>query len=249
MIATGRGRNMKWVALTSVAALAFGLLPAAAADMPTPAPKPVYKAPEVVRAYNWSGFYIGANGGYSFGNSKTTLTAAPFNFDLKPTGWVGGGQAGANWQNGNIVWGIETDFQATGEKDTSVCDTPTCTPEAFAKARINWFGTGRGRLGVAADNVLFYATGGVAYAHVGFQALQLGVYSVGYDKVRVGWTGGGGIEVGFGNWSLKAEYLYFDVGSQSVAFVDPTLPTVDFKTRWTDNVVRAGLNYRFNNGM
>ncbi len=104
------------LALLTSAALIGG---AAAADMPIKAP--VYKAPVVAPPYNWSGFYIGLNAGYSWGHQDNDLVVAAtgatiFSNSDKLDGFIGGGQIGYNWQSDHWVFGLEADFQGSGQK-------------------------------------------------------------------------------------------------------------------------------------
>ena len=172
--------------LTAVTALvAFAAFaPAHAADL---TPPPVFKAPPPAPWYDWTGFYIGANGGYSWGNSSTSYTGTsaitglpitPFSTSQSIDGWLGGGQIGYNWQfNHNWVLGLEADIQGTGQQGTaalpSVAGTfgtiavfPFTTTGTLGQS-LPWFGTARVRLGVEpADRWLVYATGGLAYGEV-----------------------------------------------------------------------------------
>jgi outer membrane immunogenic protein len=164
---------------------------AAAADMP------VYKKAPVIPVYSWTGFYIGGNVGYSWGPWDSTNPAGIANFpgpastaSPKVTGWLGGLQAGQNWQQGNTVLGLEGDIQITGERasndggsSTSVLvpfnpngfglgGNPGCRVAGCTLATSNivsnswklpWFSTFRGRLGMTADpTLLLYVTGGLA---------------------------------------------------------------------------------------
>jgi outer membrane immunogenic protein len=198
------------------AALSLAAAPALAADiMRAPAPVP-YAAPVAVAGYNWTGFYAGANAGYGWG--------AMTNFPLNPKGFLGGVQAGYNWQTGQFVFGAETDVQISSADDT------------FAAYKFSnpWFGTVRGRAGYAMNNVLLYATAGLAY---GSGKLQIAGLSE--DHTHTGWTAGGGIEVGFTpNWSAKAEYLYIDLNDKGYVLSGTT-------SGLTANLVRFGVNYRF----
>jgi outer membrane immunogenic protein len=232
-----------------------------AADMPPApprAPAPVFKAPPKPM-FNWTGFYLGINGGYSFGSADTTVTgltptATPVTISVRPNGWLGGAQAGYNWQaaGSDFVFGLETDFQATSESDTGTCTTPVCIPDAHAHIAYPYFGTGRVRLGWDPSQWLFYVTGGFAYVETDRSVNQLGVLSY-HDLVwRPGWVVGGGIEYAFDmHWSIKAEYLYLDYGTSAVTVLNTgplgpaPLGTVTLSTRWTDNVARGGINYRF----
>jgi outer membrane immunogenic protein len=253
---------MKNALLAGISLLLVGVLPVAAADMSRPpAPQPVYtKAPPAPVYFNWTGFYIGVNGGYSFGKADTSVTglapagAIPVNIGVKPKGWLGGGQVGYNWQGAGSPWvfGLETDFQVTGETDTGTCGPPICVPLANVKGEYPYFGTFRGRIGWDPSHWLFYVTGGLAYAEVRRGVWQLGFVSFDEKPWRVGWTVGAGVEYALTEHvSVKAEYLYLDygTGSLTIAASGPLgaapLGPIGLSTRWTDSVARGGLNFRF----
>ena len=248
---------------------------AGAADL---AARPYTKAPPpVVAVYNWTGFYIGGNIGYSWGRSSDTssLTSSTGAFLFASSGRndlngvLGGGQIGYNWQVQNWVWGFETDIQATGEKGSRFfsCPAVTCLPPAALalpplsvsplEQKINWFGTVRARGGIlATPQVLLYATGGLAYGEVRTnETIGAGLLGFPNTDTRVGWTVGAGIEGAIGgNWTAKLEYLYVDLGRTSASFVTPigalgggTIVS-SFSSRITDNVLRVGVNYRFGGG-
>jgi len=186
-----------------------------AADLPR-GPTPYYSAPAASGLYNWTGPYAGLNVGYEWGRITNTSGS--------PSGLAGGGQAGYNWQSGQFVFGGETDLQITGADDTFA-------PYKFSNP---WFGTLRGRAGVAFNNVLLYATLGLAYGDVKGQFTGLDE-----TKTEVGWTGGIGAEYGFTpNWSAKVEYLYMDLASRTFSITG----TADGLHA---NLVRLGLNYHF----
>ena len=172
------------IATSAIAALAL-TGSAIAADLP----RPVLKAPPLVPVFSWTGFYLGLNGGYSWGRSKTTaslfdnttgvlLATGATKFNLN--GGVFGGQAGYNWQSGSMVYGLETDIQWSDEKSSTAftCNLAVCLPTAIPAGgalaatvalnqKIDWFGTFRGRLGMTiTPTVLLYATGGLAYGEV-----------------------------------------------------------------------------------
>jgi len=232
---------MKRLAL-AISILAISAVSALAADM---APAPVYtKAPVVPPVlYNWTGFYVGGNIGYSWGRSSdySTLTNGAGTVLFGDTdrtnmdGVVGGGQIGYNWQMQNWLWGLEADIQGTDEKGSHyyTCPIGVCTPGAvilFAPGpavpialnqKIDWFGTVRGRVGVlASPTVLLYATGGLAYGEVDSnETIGVVAQAFSYSDTRVGYTVGGGIEgVIGGNWTAKLEYLYVDLGKTSGTF-------------------------------
>ena len=218
------------------AALLSSIGAAQAADLPQRAPTP-YRAPvaAVPFTYNWTGFYIGANGGYGWaGASASSGGVTVDGGDLK--GPFAGGQVGFNYQTGMIVFGVEVDGQWANIKESYSGFGLTFTDT------INYFFTARGRLGVAAQNVLFYGTGG--YAHIGAKSsVTDGITIVSVSGDRGGWTAGGGAEVGFGNFSAKLEYLYIQTFDQ-----DETVFGVPVTWNVHIHTVKLGLNYRFGGG-
>ena len=189
-------------------------------------------------------------------------------------GWLGGGQIGYNIQSQRWVFGVEADIQWSSQDGSlSVCSTTACgAGSSFASASyaLDWFGTLRGRVGYLIDpKVLLYVTGGLAYGHLSSD------YSAGIvngpsatfsdDKTKTGWVLGGGAEWSIGkNLSVKAEYLYMDLGdiggvsgSSSSQVVIPNEPQPGFATvvdttanaalrsDFTDHIFRIGLNYKF----
>ena len=253
--------------------------PAFAADMPVKAPPAPALAP-----YNWGGFYIGGNVGYSWGRIDTDVNAAnlaqfgftTFSQSLNSNGVIGGGQIGYNWQFDKWVFGLETDFQGSAEKNSVTrnpfnvsAPIPGIVPPIIGlatfnqtlEAKIEWFGTVRGRLGLLlTPAVLLYGTGGLAYGRIeadsfatlttsfGGIPLLTSASSISDSKTKFGWTLGGGIEgtiPSTRDWTWKVEYLYIDLGSINTAGRDPALGAFGVRTNVTDNIVRAGLNYRF----
>jgi len=260
---------MKKFLIASIAALALSAGSALAADMPLKAPPP-----PPVALFDWSGFYIGANVGYSWGNSTTTFTGTgaggafvPFSSSQSMDGWLGGGQIGYNWQfNKNWLLGVEADIQATGQSGSVALPTATGSPcfilacpfttTGSLQQKLPWFGTARARLGVLpADHWLLYVTGGLAFGEIDSTATvtntQLGVTTTAvssHNVTQAGWTIGGGVEgVITGRWTAKAEYLYVDLGTVNNAFA-PGLGgfvTLNTSSHVTDNIFRVGINYHF----
>jgi outer membrane immunogenic protein len=214
----------------AAAALLATSFAAKAADIP----RPVYKGVRsVVAYYNWTGFYVGVNAGYGWGNSNWDV---PASFTVKPKGWLFGGTVGYNYQVGSMVYGVEGDFDWSDVKATATCGAFAC------ETRQRWLGTARGRLGYAVDRFLPYITGGVAMASI--QANNNDPAAPGGSATRTGWTLGGGVEYAFiGNWTAKLEYLYVDLGSFNctTCFAGATTNNISFK----ENIVRAGINYKF----
>src|SRR5262245_43180303 len=211
------------VLLGSVAAIAM-ITSAAAADLPVRPPAP---APVMAPVWNWSGFYIGINGGYSWGRSSRDLNFFnPLNGVIIATGTAGGrdmdgglfsGQIGYNWQVSSWVFGIEADAQWTGQKGSTniLCAVPGCFPTAVAPGtgvgasltdKLEWFGTIRGRVGVlVSPSWLLYATGGGAYGSLQTDLTLSGFTAGGVPATiagsrssdKFGWTVGAGVEAMF----------------------------------------------------
>jgi outer membrane immunogenic protein len=246
---------------TLIASAAFASMlvatSASAADLP------VYtKAPPVAVVYDWTGFYLGTNLGYSFGRATTdgtqtigslvaptTVTALSGRADLN--GFIGGGQLGYNWQNGAWVFGLESDIQFSGErKSGDVCTVAGCPVGSVVFTRdykLDWFGTARGRVGfLPAERILLYATGGLAYGNFSGASTTLPMNIGTWSKLNAGWTVGAGVESALGaNWSVKLEYLYMDLGRVGGSAATIGLSQWVFNTKFTDNIVRVGLNYKF----
>jgi outer membrane immunogenic protein len=203
---------------------------ATAADMPMrrygPPPQPVY-APVL----NWTGFYIGINGGGAWGDSKWDSVGT---FDV--SGGLIGGTAGYNWQTAQFVFGLEGDIDWTNIDGTSsaACVTGCTTANS-------WLATVRGRIGYAFDRFLPYITGGFAVGNI--KASQPGFG--GAEDTNAGWTAGGGLEfVIAGNWSAKAEYLYVDLGKFNCGLACGNGFNPD-NVSFTTHLVRGGVNFRF----
>jgi outer membrane immunogenic protein len=232
------------VAASILAASAAG---ASAADMAPRYTKAPAAAP--VLTYDWSGIYIGANVGYGWGRSTGTGANAagffPVSYSLDPSGVIGGGFVGGNYQINNVVLGIEADWQAADLNESGnflLGGVPTYT---YA-TKIKDYGSVRGRLGLAFDRWMVFGTGGFAwgswetsYAFIG------GVPFVTADvDSHAGWTAGAGVEYAFANnWLARAEYRYTDLGRAS--FVDLTTNSSELGNRVTINDVRVGIAYKF----
>jgi outer membrane immunogenic protein len=260
------------IALASSVMLA---VPAFAADL-------AYKAaPSPARVVDsWSGFYIGGNVGYGAGRERhdesvtyllgTEAGLTDTNSGSRSlTGVIGGGQIGYNWQVGpNWVFGLETDFQGSDQKNNSsfvnnafALNGSVQTTTGLAEVKLDWFGTARLRAGYVVGNSLLYATGGFAYGRlVSNETENRGPGAPGFttltgagtaSETKTGFTVGAGIETKLSsNWSAKLEYLYIDLGtlnnaypvfnSRGAVFSD-VVSTSDLK----DHIFRVGLNYRF----
>jgi outer membrane immunogenic protein len=249
--------HCKTIALLAVAfALGFAQV-ASAADMPT---KMYTKAPFADPPYSWMGFYAGLNIGGSWGSQTNSLvnTAGVVGFQNSDhiNGIIGGGQIGYNLQVDQWVLGLEADFQGSGQKGDGNFFIPAgggfngFVPGAHSIAytdKLAWFGTVRGRVGWAMDRWLPYLTGGWAYGHGSLSGTTtIGGVGAAFSGSQSysGWTIGGGLEWAFANrWTAKIEYLYVDFGNGPT--VAATIGSHIVSGKMTDNIFRAGLNYRF----
>jgi outer membrane immunogenic protein len=247
--------------------------PAFAADLAVKAP--VYKAPPPP-VFTWTGFYVGGNVGWAGGGGATSFAPGtaftnqffaanefPTSLSSSPSAVMGGGQIGYNWQITQWVLGAEADIQGSGYKGTS---TVTPVPTGFApfttsvSEKNDWFGTVRARLGyLITPSLLVYGSGGLAYGETetSFNTAGTGLTvcpgnftcaSGSAQTTRVGWAAGGGLEYMFlRGWSVKAEYLRVDLGSQSVTAASTQVPAASFTatTKFEENIARAGVNYHF----
>ena len=207
---------MSRIVLGAVALVAAGCtVSAQAADLPYGSPAP-YTVNQPLNAFSWAGPYLGGNIGYGWGSVDNNPT--------KPSGLAGGVDGGYNWQSGRFVYGIEGDLDITGADDTFA-------PWKFSNP---WFGTVRGRVGYAFNNVLIYGTGGLAFGE-----LRADTFGLSESHTTAGWTAGVGAEVGLAqNWTAKIEYLYVDLA-------DSNFTITGVPNGYSFGMVRAGVNYHF----
>jgi outer membrane immunogenic protein len=286
---------MKKLLIASIATLALIGTPTFAADMAVKAPPPA-SAP----AYSWTGFYVGANGGYGWKDPTISVAAndpvaffatcgavtcfPPASFNIH--GAVGGLQAGYNWQV-NQTWlvGLETDFDWSHIQGTGISIISSGGfPASFqASENVKWFGTVRARVGfLPLNNFLLFATGGFAYGRVdapavinsagtagappffyncdpAFGGLAVNCFAGNSSRTATGFAiGGGGEYMLWHNISVKAEYLFVDLGHGNATdvvaqgtppiFVVGSLSPSSFTAAYSVvafHVVRAGLNWKF----
>jgi outer membrane immunogenic protein len=258
--------SMQKCLLGSVSLIALGFIASAnAADMRLPAYAP---------AYSWTGFYAGATAGGVWGTfdpSTSTIAdgylsaanaaavSATGSQSIKPSSAIGGVELGYNWQYGNIVTGFEIDAQAYRLSGNAITIAPYAagggTFSVTTSINSNWLFTARPRIGILANNWLFYATGGLAVTDLSATFLfgdVFGAFENGtFTNTRVGGVVGGGIEAAlWDHWSLKAEYLYVGFGTVTVisnnlnlgAFPGQTFThSFDLKA----SIARVGLNFRY----
>ena len=202
-----------------------------AADLPSRKAPPVYAAPAPI--FTWTGVYLGGHVGYQWGSSSSLAVFVPTGAAIvglpsySPNGVVGGAHVGYNWQVANFVFGLEGDVDGTSYKGSNTAGLTYTT-------RIDVEGSIRGRVGIAWDRALFYATGGGAFAGIR-NTYSFGGSFVGIGKTRAGYTVGGGIEYAVTpNWSVRGEYRYTNFGHYN-----------DIRKGEADHSVRVGFSYKF----
>ena len=202
---------------------AIGLVsaPALAADIGAVEPLPAPPVVEAAPVNDWTGFYLGALAGWSWGNADTDAVG-----DIETDGWDAGAYAGANWQFGSIVVGPEVDVLFSGaEGDAGGIDV---------EQGVN--GSLRGRIGYALDRFLVYGTAGAALTD-----LELSAAAGDDEQMLWGWTAGAGVEaLVTNNVTARVEYRYTDYQDETF-----TLGGGDVESDYSDHSLRAGVGIKF----
>jgi outer membrane immunogenic protein len=242
---------------------------AAATPYGMPARAPVYKAPAAVAVANWSGLYLGVNGGlaWSRGNVEAVDWTSAL-FDPGPifpgrtsSNGIFGAQAGYNWQmNSSWLLGLEGDFESTrlGQSHAApflFLGAPLGVNRADISQDLRWLASIRGRVGVTWDMALLYATGGVAFSNSHYVAHSQNAIEIAtsdFSELSTGWVAGAGVEyLVMPNWVLRAEYLYYGLNnSQSdtthaLPLLPLTNPVVNTWNSANVQTVRFGVSYLF----
>jgi outer membrane immunogenic protein len=233
-----------WVGIAVAASALAAAVPTFAADLPPPAAPPP-RAPvayiPAAPAFTWTGFYIGLNTGYAFGNSNwTSPLGSTGSFSVN--GALAGGTIGGNYQIVELVVGAEADFDWQNVRGSRVgggCFSGGVPASCDSASK--WVGTFRARVGYAMDRVLLYATGGGAYANIKASINTLPWAS----STELGWTSGVGIEVAMtDNWTAKAEYLAVGFEHASCGLGN-CLAAPPVSVSFYESMVRGGINYKF----
>jgi outer membrane immunogenic protein len=234
---------MKWrwcaASLALAADIGFAVGSAGAADLPV-AVAPVASAPAAL--FSWTGFYIGGHlgGGFDRSSWKDPLTGANNAF-ASGAGFLGGAQAGANWQFNRLVLGLEGDFSYAGLNGSGADSRGNSIG-----TRTDWTSTVTGRIGAAFDRLLIYGKGGVAFARDQNGFTDLAGNNASSALTRTGWTAGLGLEYGINaNWSAKVEYDYLSFGPQALNFTTATTPFYSTNAGLNIHEIKAGVNFRF----
>jgi outer membrane immunogenic protein len=251
-----RKKKVKTILLTTTALIALGIAPAAAADL---AARPYTKAPPMVAMYDWSGFYIGANGGW--GSSRNCWDATTALGVVLPatlaegchdsTGGTAGGQIGYRWQASQWVFGLEAQGNWADFSGSNV--STAFVPVVTNRTRIDAFGLFTGQVGYAWNNALLYVKGGAAVTsndYTGFNAAGVAFDTA--SDTRWGATVGVGLEYGFApNWSVGVEYNHLFMDDRNISMVSNgaagpvgVVTRIDRISQDVD-MVTARINYRF----
>ncbi len=229
--------------------------------------------PVTTPSFSWTGFYVGAHVGFAQQDLKQdTSLADPYSLPVtnalssSRSSFMGGAQAGYNWQSGRIVFGYEADISGlSGGGSSALVNEPYFGGQGSVTSKIGWLSTIRGRVGYILDPHIFgatmiYATGGAAIAGIknsialsGFTSTipRPPAVSSSESTVKSGWTLGGGFEHRFAqHWSVRAEGLYVDLGDatpQSVAATNRFSKTTRFSSTFKTKAAigRVGVNYHF----
>lgn len=211
-------------------------------------------------ACDWQGFYVGLHIGGEWGDSHDTDLDA-YNLVLndrssyEQSGFVVGGQAGYNRQWNMLVVGVEGDLgrmdvDGEGVQPASI---PSFHSDTIGKSDSDFYTTFRGRVGIAFNHWLFYGTGGLIGVNYKTRVVDINTSSPGNATIDahkeafdLGWTAGGGVEYMLNcHWSLKMEYLRFELEDQKFSAVDNFGGTFAWKAETEGNMVRAGVNFHF----
>jgi outer membrane immunogenic protein len=222
-------------ALLAVAGVTMGTSIASAADIQ----RPVYKAPPagvVGVQYDWTGFYVGGHVGYGWADKSWQDGFGLFGISQTANGFLGGGQAGFNYQIGQFVFGVEGDMSWSGMKGSTSAFASTFNTD------VDWTATLTGRVGMAFDRWLVYGKGGAAWARDRYSTNFYTFPGTEVTDTRLGWTVGAGVEYAFApQWTAKLEYNYMDFGTRAVSFAPGFSTDIDQQI----HAVKFGVNYKF----
>jgi len=219
-------------------------------------PQPHYKAPPLLAAaYDWSGFYVGANAGGGASHNCWTNTSL-LGVSTDPVGPEGchdamglmiGGQAGYRWQSGNLVFGIEGKADWAGLAGSGMSQF-LIAPQITNQTKTDAIGLITGQAGYAWSNLLWYVKGGAAVTHNTFNGLLTGTNTIvdSASEVRWGGTVGTGVEYGFApNWSVALEYDHLFMGSSALNLTTAGAISRSDNIQQNVDIATASLNYRW----
>jgi outer membrane immunogenic protein len=214
-----------------------------AADLPAPS----LPLPSPAAVYNWTGVYLGINGGYGTGNSNWSDGLVGTTGSFPTTGFLIGGTIGVNYQIGQYVFGIEGDGDWTNLQGNSglTCGAIAAAvpPPDSCQTQSQWLATLRGRVGYAFDRILFYGTAGAAFGNI---QTGLNPPSTFDNSFEAGWTVGAGVEFAFAqNWTAKVEYLFVNLPNGACTTAANCGGAAGSIVSFNESIIRVGLNFKF----
>ncbi len=217
--------------------------PASAADLSQPvAPAPYQPIPGSAPILNWTGFYVGVQGGYGFGHSNAAFIGSGATAsNTNPSGGLYGAQIGYNWQTANnLVLGIEGDWLGGGLSDSVSSNGAGGGPVTITQ-RFGSIGAIKGRLGYAAGQWMPYITGGWAFSNG--TRVESGAFDGKDSNSHNGFIIGAGLEYAMSHhWSVRGEYDYVDLGKATYDIPGPGTGT---RADLSAHLLTVGLNYKF----
>jgi outer membrane immunogenic protein len=233
---------MNKIVLGALGLLACAATSATAADLPAQVYTKAVVPPPV---WSWTGFYVGAQGGWDEGRADYFIPRTGFDHKWNTSGGFGGAMVGYNYQFNQLVVGIQGEYNGADIRGSEVNVIGNLQSASLTK-----FGSIDGRLGVAWNQVLFYGIGGVAFGNPK-QTFTIGPVAGGGRSVTfgggntTGWDAGVGVEAGFaGNWTARVEYRHYDWGSLLVQ-PDYIVLAGPHQQKATDDTIRLGVAYKF----
>jgi outer membrane immunogenic protein len=246
---------MKTFLMGLVGLVALGAAPAFAADLPA---RTYTKAPAMIAAvYDWTGFYVGLNGGGGFSHNcwtNTSVAGVPTVASVSEgchdaSGGMVGGQIGYRWQSANWVFGVEGQGDWADFKGSSVSAAGLAAPLTGItnQTKIDAIGLLTGQVGYAWNNVLWYVKGGAAVTHDRYHGFATGLVLDTSDETRWGGAVGTGVEVGFApNWTVGVEYNHLFMGTHSLTFTTPAAAVTRTDSVKQDlDLASVRVNYRW----
>jgi opacity protein-like surface antigen len=237
--------NAKSALLSALAVLLAASSSAFASDIGSPTPASVFAPAPII---NWSGFYIGGNIGGAFARGSVSDSLFQLGDTMSQAGFLGGAQAGFNYQFGSFVVGVEWDFDGTSLNATGPTLVTMIGTSWQGSANTDWVSTVAARVGMTTGALFVYGKVGGGWAEDSARATNLTTGgSLSASNTTDGWLGGIGIEWAFApNWSTKLEFYY--IGLQSWTLSGPTFAADSFTVVRNIEMLKAGINYRFNWG-
>ena len=229
------------------------VLTATAADLPSKSAEPAFEEPPPIPTFSWSGLYVGVHAGVDLAQDSGVIrlpSGSIGRFGLSPCGIIGGAHTGYNRALAKVFGEHELVAGLEGDVDGADLSRSTSAYGDVLSAKSDVTGSVRGRLGIAASRVLYFATGGLALADLEarYRTTQASanVAGIASDKTVAGYTVGAGVEYAFTNsYAVRAEYRTSRYSALSATLVaSAQAAPIAVSHRETDNRLQAGISYR-----